>query len=50
MNVKELTCTKCSYKWFPIKGKAPKVCPRCKSYKWDDVKEWVKDIKKLEDL
>lgn len=28
-------CNKCGYQWTPKEDKPPKVCPRCKSYKWD---------------
>lgn len=28
-------CTRCGYVWEPKKGVPPKVCPKCKSYKWN---------------
>ena len=28
-------CLRCTYTWTPNKGIPPKVCPRCKSYSWD---------------
>jgi predicted Zn-ribbon and HTH transcriptional regulator len=35
----KLTCKKCGYEWFPKVPVEPKVCPRCKSYKWHEVKK-----------
>ncbi len=29
-----LQCVKCGHTWVPTKGKEPKVCPKCKTYKW----------------
>lgn len=29
-------CDKCGHEWIPRRGKAPKVCPECKSIKWND--------------
>ena len=29
-----LQCVKCGHSWVPTKGKEPKVCPKCKTYKW----------------
>lgn len=28
-------CIRCHYTWVPLGGARPKVCPRCKSYSWD---------------
>lgn len=28
-------CTRCGYTWEPKRGVPPKVCPKCKSYKWN---------------
>jgi len=38
----EHKCTKCKYSWISRLNYSPKVCPRCKSYKWKEEKE-VKD-------
>lgn len=35
------TCDKCKYHWVPKGGKAPKVCPKCKSHNWNENKEGV---------
>ncbi len=35
----------CNHKWFQRNDKKPKVCPRCKSYHWEDQEHW-KDVKK----
>ena len=29
------TCERCGYNWTPIRGIPPKVCPSCKSRKWN---------------
>ena len=31
----ELTCLKCGYKWHP-RGSKVYLCPKCHSYKWDE--------------
>jgi hypothetical protein len=40
-----LHCQMCFYKWEPnkkrLKGRLPKTCPRCKSYKWNGKKKNV---------
>lgn len=28
-------CTRCGYTWEPKRGVPPKVCPKCKSHKWN---------------
>jgi len=33
--MKNCVCLRCEHKWISIKGD-PKVCPRCKSYKWNE--------------
>ncbi len=33
----ECACNKCGYSWIPLNNKPPKVCPKCKSYKWNVV-------------
>ena len=33
--IKILRCTKCGYEWYPRSPEKPKVCPRCKSYRWE---------------
>lgn len=30
----QLFCHRCGYKWYPLRDKEPRVCTRCKSYKW----------------
>ena len=32
-------CVRCGYTWVTIKETRPKVCPRCKSYHWDEPKK-----------
>jgi len=33
----QLICVKCKHLWYPSDpNKKPKVCPKCKSYKWDE--------------
>lgn len=34
----QLTCKRCGHKWLPMDG-PPVVCPRCKSYKWNEPKK-----------
>lgn len=31
-------CFHCGYKWYSRIATKPKACPRCKSYKWSEVK------------
>lgn len=31
----QLKCKRCGYEWFKSRPEMPKVCPRCKSYKWN---------------
>ena len=38
MTVIRLTCEKCSYEWTP-RRKDVRMCPRCKSVRWDTPKE-----------
>lgn len=33
--VTKCICDKCHYEWNPRNGKEPRVCPQCKSYKWN---------------
>jgi hypothetical protein len=35
------TCSRCNHTWTSIKpdGSKPVVCPRCKSYTWDQPRE-----------
>ena len=28
-------CDKCGHEWIPRKGNTPKICPACKSTKWN---------------
>jgi len=30
----QLKCKRCGYDWMPQQPQLPKVCPRCKNYKW----------------
>ena len=44
MSIKKLTCKKCNYSWWPRTDKKPKLCPACKSRKYnEDKKMEVKD-------
>lgn len=39
-----LKCKQCNYgPWIPRTAKKPKVCPRCKSYAWDQPKKVKKN-------
>jgi predicted Zn-ribbon and HTH transcriptional regulator len=31
----KLECIRCGHIWFSNLGRRPSVCPRCKSYEWD---------------
>jgi len=35
IKVKMYTCGDCGHTWIPRIEDVPKVCPRCKSYKWN---------------
>jgi len=35
-HILKIECKKCQYVWFPRLPSKPKVCPRCKSYKWNE--------------
>ena len=37
IQIPELTCLKCGYKWHP-RGIKIYLCPKCHSYKWDEPK------------
>jgi predicted Zn-ribbon and HTH transcriptional regulator len=37
--MEELKCKKCSHVWFSRRNEKPKVCPKCKSYKWGEEKK-----------
>ena len=36
-SIQKLKCLRpeCGNEWFPRSEQKPKVCPKCKSYKWD---------------
>jgi len=36
------TCDRCGNKWMPRSHQKPKLCPRCKSRKWDEKKKLLK--------
>jgi len=37
---KGFRCLKCGNEWIPRKKNSlPRVCPKCRSYKWDEPKE-----------
>jgi len=38
IDVPELTCKRCGHSWTP-RSNDPRMCPRCKSYKWNVAKE-----------
>ncbi len=48
-SIQKLKCLrlKCGNEWFPRSEQKPKVCPMCKSYKWDvsprEVENEIKD-------
>jgi predicted nucleic-acid-binding Zn-ribbon protein len=33
--IRERTCLRCGYTWFPRKHGTPKNCPKCRSPYWD---------------
>lgn len=37
--MKELECKRCGHLWISVKKDLPQVCPRCKSYKWNESKK-----------
>lgn len=37
VTIPTLSCQQCGHEWSPSVS-APKVCPRCKSYKWNEPK------------
>lgn len=39
ITIKQKACLKCNYEWFPRSTGMPKICPRCKSHKWNDKKK-----------
>ena len=40
----ELKCKHCGYEWA-ARVEKPKVCPRCKNYKWLEGKKKTKEVK-----
>lgn len=38
MSAKRNECKRCGWSWKSLYDAKPRVCPRCKSYKWDEVK------------
>jgi hypothetical protein len=38
--IKRLKCLRCEKQWIP-RIDNPEMCPRCKSYKWDEEKKDV---------
>ena len=34
----KVKCVKCGYEWLK-RQENPKCCPKCKNYKWNEVKE-----------
>lgn len=34
----QLECKRCGYIWIPRTINKPKVCPKCKHYKWNEEK------------
>ncbi len=36
--IKICVCDRCHYEWKPRDGIEPRVCPQCKSYKWNNNK------------
>ncbi len=39
MEVNELECRHCGHTWFPRYAHKPKVCPKCKRYRWEVIAE-----------
>ena len=35
----KLNCKKCKHEWVPRSEVKPKVCPKCKSYDWEEKDE-----------
>ncbi len=35
MVIEELMCKRCGHSWFPRQETKPKICPKCKSNKWN---------------
>jgi len=35
LTIDRLRCLRCRHQWLPRSSTLPKVCPRCKSTKWD---------------
>ena len=38
-------CQKCGWEWIPRIEELPKVCPKCKSYNWNDNHQLKKENK-----
>lgn len=36
--VKFYKCNKCKHEWEPRRNREPRLCPKCKSVKWNDKK------------
>lgn len=34
--IEKLKCKNCGHRWYPKAERLPVVCPRCKSYDWND--------------
>ena len=33
--IQRLECKLCHYRWFPRSTERPRICPHCKSVRWD---------------
>jgi len=38
MEIKQVTCTRCAYSWYPAKPELPKSCANCHSTRWNKPK------------
>ena len=36
-------CLRCGHDWYPQRPTRPAVCPRCKSYRWEDAQKGERD-------
>ena len=41
MSLPTLTCERCGHIWYPRRENLPKVCPSCKSKKWQEAKVYL---------
>lgn len=39
IKVLQITCKRCDHEWISKTEKKPLMCPRCKTYKWNEKKK-----------